>query len=149
MGTFGHVAPEYEKSDVYSFGVVLLEAITGRSPLDYARPSPEVHLVEWLKMIVQQRRSEEVIDPNLNTKPSTSALEKTLLTALRCVDPMSEKRPRVRQVSRMLESDEYPIPREDRRRRKSQNGTTRDSDPPRNSTDTDKSEYLDLKPEAG
>lgn len=44
-----YVAPEYaksgllnEKSDVYSFGVVLLEAITGRDPVDYARPTHEV-----------------------------------------------------------------------------------------------------------
>ena len=47
------MAPEYantgllnEKSDVYSFGVVLLEAITGRDPVDYGRPSHEVcHMV--------------------------------------------------------------------------------------------------------
>lgn len=43
------MAPEYantgllnEKSDVYSFGVLLLEAITGRDPVDYGRPAPEV-----------------------------------------------------------------------------------------------------------
>lgn len=43
------MAPEYantgllnEKSDVYSFGVVLLEAITGREPVDYGRPAQEV-----------------------------------------------------------------------------------------------------------
>jgi serine/threonine protein kinase len=43
------VAPEYantgllnEKSDVYSFGVLLLEAITGRDPVDYGRPANEV-----------------------------------------------------------------------------------------------------------
>lgn len=45
------MAPEYansgllnEKSDVYSFGVVLLEAITGRDPVDYGRPPHEVQL---------------------------------------------------------------------------------------------------------
>lgn len=43
------MAPEYantgllnEKSDVYSFGVLLLEAITGRDPVDYGRPAHEV-----------------------------------------------------------------------------------------------------------
>lgn len=43
------MAPEYansgllnEKSDVYSFGVVILEAITGRDPVDYGRQAQEV-----------------------------------------------------------------------------------------------------------
>ena len=47
-----YVAPEYantgllnEKSDVYSFGVVLLEAITGRDPVDYGRPAQEVIII--------------------------------------------------------------------------------------------------------
>ncbi|KAA3472582.1 putative receptor-like protein kinase [Gossypium australe] len=119
MGTFGYVAPEYantgllnEKSDVYSFGVVLLEAITGRDPVDYGRPAHEVNLVDWLKMMVGSRRSEEVVDPNIEVRPSTRALKRALLTALRCVDPDSEKRPKMGQVARMLESEEYPIPRE-------------------------------------
>ncbi|KAK8527620.1 hypothetical protein V6N12_054826 [Hibiscus sabdariffa] len=114
-----YVAPEYansgllnEKSDVYSFGVVLLEAITGRYPVDYGRPQPEVNMVEWLKMMVQLRRSEEVVDTNLETRPQTSALKRALLTALRCVDPDADKRPKMSQVVRMLESEEYPIPRE-------------------------------------
>lgn len=43
------MAPEYantgmlnEKSDIYSFGVLLLEAVTGRDPVDYNRVSNEV-----------------------------------------------------------------------------------------------------------
>ncbi|XP_022877309.1 probable receptor-like protein kinase At2g42960 [Olea europaea var. sylvestris] len=125
MGTFGYVAPEYantgllnEKSDVYSFGVLLLEAVTGRDPVDYGRPAVEVNLVEWLKMMVGNRRAEEVVDPNLEVRPTTRALKCALLVALRCVDPDSQKRPKMSQVVRMLEADEFPY-REDRRTRKS------------------------------
>lgn len=71
----------------------------------------QVNLVDWLKMMVGSRRSEEVVDPNIEVKPSTRALKRALLTALRCVDPDAEKRPKMGQVVRMLESDE-PIPRE-------------------------------------
>ncbi|XP_020520627.1 probable receptor-like protein kinase At2g42960 [Amborella trichopoda] len=116
MGTFGYVAPEYantgllnEKSDIYSFGVVLLEAITGRDPVDYGRPANEVNLVDWLKMMVGSRRSEEVVDPNMETRPSTRALKRALLVALRCVDPESDKRPKMTQVVRMLEAEEFPL----------------------------------------
>lgn len=52
------MAPEYansgllnEKSDVYSFGVVLLEAITGRDPVDYSRPSNEVSMIYHVKFL--------------------------------------------------------------------------------------------------
>ncbi|KAJ1385315.1 Serine/threonine-protein kinase, active site [Sesbania bispinosa] len=125
MGTFGYVAPEYansgllnEKSDIYSFGVLMLEAVTGRDPVDYARPANEVNLVEWLKMMVGARRAEEVVDSSLEVKPSARALKRSLLVALRCIDPDADKRPKMSQVVRMLEADEYPF-REDRRNRRS------------------------------
>ncbi|XP_058095237.1 probable receptor-like protein kinase At2g42960 isoform X2 [Magnolia sinica] len=129
MGTFGYVAPEYantgllnEKSDIYSFGVLLLEAVTGRDPVDYGRPANEVNLVEWLKVMVGSRRAEEVVDPNLEIKPTTRVLKRALLIALRCVDPEADKRPKMGQVVRMLEADEIPF-REDRRKRRSHTGS--------------------------
>ncbi|KAI3694055.1 hypothetical protein L1987_77014 [Smallanthus sonchifolius] len=128
MGTFGYVAPEYantgmlnEKSDIYSFGVLLLEAITGRDPVDYNRVANEVNLVEWLKKMVGDRRAEEVVDPDLDLKPSTHALKRALLVALRCVDPVSEKRPKMSQVVRMLDTD-FPY-REERRNRRSRSAS--------------------------
>nr|TKS03578.1 hypothetical protein D5086_0000155750 [Populus alba] len=137
-----YVAPEYantgmlnEKSDIYSFGVLLLESVTGRDPVDHGRPANEVNLVEWLKMMVGTRRSEEVVDPNLEAKPTTRALKRALLVALRCVDPDAEKRPRMTQVARMLEADEYPS-REDRRNRKSRT-TSMEIESMKDSTETE------------
>lgn len=71
-----------------------------------------MNLVDWLKIMVGSRRYEEVVDPNIETRPSTSALKRALLTALRCVDPDADKRPTMGQVVRMLESEEYPLHQE-------------------------------------
>ncbi|KAH7523645.1 hypothetical protein FEM48_Zijuj06G0033900 [Ziziphus jujuba var. spinosa] len=117
----GYVAPEYastgmlnERSDVYSFGILLMEIITGRNPVDYSRPPGEVNLVEWLKTMVTNRNAEGVLDPRLLEKPSSRALKRALLVALRCVDPNAQKRPKMGHVIHMLEADEFPF-RDDRR----------------------------------
>ncbi|KAG6530765.1 probable serine/threonine-protein kinase At1g01540 [Zingiber officinale] len=121
MGTFGYVAPEYastgmlnESSDVYSFGILIMEIISGRTPVDYSRPPGEVNLVEWLKIMVSNRNSEGVLDPKIPEKPSSRALKRTLLVALRCVDPDSRKRPKMGHVIHMLEVDDFPY-RDERR----------------------------------
>ena len=57
-------------------------------------------------MMVGTRRAEEVVDPKIEPKPATRALKRALLVALRCLDPESEKRPKMSQVMRMLESDD-------------------------------------------
>ncbi|XP_066384261.1 probable serine/threonine-protein kinase At1g01540 isoform X2 [Miscanthus floridulus] len=113
MGTFGYVAPEYastgmlnERSDVYSFGVLIMEIITGRSPVDYTRAAGEVNLVEWLKAMVAERKTEEVVDPKMAEKPSPKTLKRALLVALRCVDPDANKRPKMGHVIHMLEMDD-------------------------------------------
>ncbi|KAG6534708.1 hypothetical protein ZIOFF_008611 [Zingiber officinale] len=131
MGTFGYVAPEYansgclnEKSDVYSFGVLLLEAITGRDPINYQHPPDEVHLVDWLKWMIANRRSEEVGDPTIVTRPTSKALKKALLVALRCVELDSEKRPTMGQVVQMLEPDNHKSCEDQRLRNQVAKGDT-------------------------
>ncbi|KAI3767428.1 hypothetical protein L2E82_17538 [Cichorium intybus] len=115
MGTFGYVAPEYastgmlnERSDVYSFGILIMEIISGRNPVDYSRPPDEVNLVDWLKTMVTNRNADGVLDPKLAEKPSSRALKRALLVALRCVDPTAQKRPKMGHVIHMLEADDFP-----------------------------------------
>lgn len=124
MGTFGYVAPEYastgmlnERSDVYSFGILIMEVITGRNPVDYSRPPEEVNLVDWLKKMVSNRNAEGVLDPKLPEKPSSRALKRALLVALRCTDPNAQKRPKMGHVIHMLEAEDSPY-KEDRRARR-------------------------------
>lgn len=69
-------------------------------------------MVDWLKMMVGSRHYEEVVDPKIESKPSTTFLKRALLTALRCVEPDADRRPRMSRVVRMLESEEYPILKE-------------------------------------
>ncbi|XP_057544473.1 probable serine/threonine-protein kinase At1g01540 [Amaranthus tricolor] len=123
MGTFGYVAPEYastgmlnERNDVYSFGILIMEILSGRVPVDYSRPAAEVNLVDWLKMMVTNRNPEGILDPKLPEKPASRALKKTLLVALRCVDPNAQKRPKMGQVVHMLEAEQDSSFRDDRTR---------------------------------
>lgn len=132
MGTFGYVAPEYactgmltEKSDVYSFGILIMEIISGRTPVDYSRPPGEVNLVDWLKTMVGNRRSEEVVDPKLPEMPTSKALKRILLVALKCVDPDAQKRPKMGHVIHMLEVDDLLF-RDERRAGKDSSTSSHD-----------------------
>lgn len=59
--------------------------------------------------MVTNRNAEGLLDPRLKEKPSSRALKRALLVALRCVDPNAQKRPKMGHVIHMLEADEFPF----------------------------------------
>lgn len=59
--------------------------------------------------MVTNRNAEGVLDSRLLEKPSSRALKRALLVALRCVDPNAQKRPKMGHVIHMLEADEFPF----------------------------------------
>ncbi|URE26567.1 serine threonine-protein kinase [Musa troglodytarum] len=68
-----------------------------------------VNLVDWLKTMVGDRKSEEVVDPRMLMKPSPKAFKRALLVAIRCVDPDAHKRPKMGHVIHMLEMDDLLV----------------------------------------
>jgi hypothetical protein len=109
---------------------VLLECVIARDPVDYANPADDVrvlsiskhwcdrvsiyflnffyclfqvNLLEWLKMMVTNKRADEVVHPNLEVKPPKCALKQEILVGFKCVDPDVDKSPKMSHVVQMLE----------------------------------------------
>ncbi|RRT85153.1 hypothetical protein B296_00011691, partial [Ensete ventricosum] len=90
-----YVAPEYASTGLLNCNHRIISVF-------------QVNLVDWLKTMVSNRNSEGVLDPKIPEKPSSRALKRTLLVALRCVDPDSRKRPKMGHIIHMLEVDDFP-----------------------------------------
>ncbi|MBA0606276.1 hypothetical protein Godav_018767 [Gossypium davidsonii] len=109
-GTFGYLAPEYfdtgratAKGDVYSFGVVLLELLTGKKPMDEAFLEEGTKLVTWVKVVVEERKQEYVVDSNLGCCYPVDEIKTTFDIALMCLQTDPSKRPTMAEVVKMLE----------------------------------------------
>lgn len=109
-GTPGYVPPEYyqsfrctTKGDVYSYGVVLLELLSGKRPIDPSEFGDDNNLVGWAKQLHRDKRSHEILDPELITNVSGDAeLYHYLNIAFECLDDKPYRRPTMIQVMAMF-----------------------------------------------
>ncbi|XP_074592331.1 protein NSP-INTERACTING KINASE 1-like [Curcuma longa] len=112
-GTVGHIAPEYlstgqssEKTDVFGFGILLLELITGRTALEFGKSvNQKGTMLDWVKMIHQEKKLDMLIDKNLKSNYDLIELEEIVQVALLCTQFLPGHRPKMSEVVRMLEGD--------------------------------------------
>ncbi|XP_030444416.2 receptor-like protein kinase BRI1-like 3 [Syzygium oleosum] len=109
-GTPGYVPPEYyqsfrctAKGDVYSYGVILLELLSGKRPIDSSAFGDDNNLVGWAKQLQREKRSNEILDPELmEHKSGEVELFHYLRIAFECLDDRPYRRPTMIQVMAMF-----------------------------------------------
>lgn len=108
-GTPGYVPPEYyqsfrctTKGDIYSFGVILLELLTGKRPTD-KEFFEDTNLVGWVRQLVNEKRSSDVLDPGLEGNASDQyEMLQYLKIACDCVQDQPSRRPSMLKIVSML-----------------------------------------------
>ncbi|XAR68911.1 Non-specific serine/threonine protein kinase [Bertholletia excelsa] len=113
QGTLRYLDPEYylnvqltDRSDVYSFGVVLLELLTSKKAIDFNREEENVNLVVHVKMIMEEERLMEALDPVLMEGATEVELEtmKALgYLVAECLDERRQNRPSMKEVVEEIE----------------------------------------------
>ncbi|KAL6198492.1 hypothetical protein ACLB2K_028281 [Fragaria x ananassa] len=110
QGTLGYLDPEYfhsnqltEKSDVYSFGVVLVELLTSKLALSFARPEAERNLACFFVCSVENGHMNQILDENIVNEVSIETLTEVANLARRCLRVTREERPTMKEVSMELE----------------------------------------------
>ncbi|PNY11686.1 putative inactive receptor kinase [Trifolium pratense] len=106
-GPAGYRAPEVietgnhsHKSDVYSFGILLLELLTGKAPLGH---DDMIDLPSWVRTVLQDEWTIEVFDDELMYENKEEEMVQMLKIAMACVANMSDMRPNMVEVVRMIE----------------------------------------------
>ncbi|KAG6674119.1 hypothetical protein I3842_15G025800 [Carya illinoinensis] len=110
QGTLGYLDPEYlqtnqltEKSDVYSFGVVLVELLTGKEALSFARSEEQRSLAMYFISSIKEERLFEILENHIVAEGNKEQIQQFVELARSCLAVKGDERPTMREVAMELE----------------------------------------------
>ncbi|XP_040997494.1 putative wall-associated receptor kinase-like 16 [Juglans microcarpa x Juglans regia] len=110
QGTLGYLDPEYlqtnqltDKSDVYSFGVVLVELLTGKEALSFARTEEQRSLAMYFISSMKEERLFEILENHIVAEGNKEQIQQFVELATSCLAVKGEERPTMREVAMELE----------------------------------------------
>ncbi|XP_027176999.1 probably inactive leucine-rich repeat receptor-like protein kinase At5g06940 [Coffea eugenioides] len=100
---YGHTKKATEQSDAYSFGVVLLELVTGRQA-EQPAAMDSLNVVKWVRRKINLKNGAvQLLDPKISQNCQQAMLA-VLEIAVQCTNVVPEKRPRMSEVLKALQS---------------------------------------------
>ncbi|XP_035546989.1 putative wall-associated receptor kinase-like 16 [Juglans regia] len=110
QGTLGYLDPEYlqtnqltEKSDVYSFGVVLVELLTGKEALSFARTEEQRSLAMYFISSMKEERLFEILENHIVAEGNKEQIQQFVELARSCLAVKGEERPTMKEVAMEVE----------------------------------------------
>ncbi|XWS41981.1 hypothetical protein CRYUN_Cryun17cG0129100 [Craigia yunnanensis] len=109
-GTMGYLDPEYfqtsqftDKSDVYSFGVVLVELLTGKSPVSFARCGEDRSLATYFIVSMEEDKLFDILDVRImEINCCTEEIISVAKLAKKCLRSNGRNRPTMKEVAMEL-----------------------------------------------
>lgn len=109
---FAYRSPEYAlhqqispKSDIFCLGIIILEIITGKFPSQYLTTgNGGIDVVQWVHSAINEKREEELMDPEIaKSTESLAQIQQLLHIGACCTETNAEQRQDLRELIRRIE----------------------------------------------